>query len=289
MLTQQRERDLASGSSFREFRACERITNMPLIIITGLPASGKSTRAAQVKKVFEDRGKTVRLVSEWQCIQLAGYDKNEYFSDSQKEKLVRSNAKSEALRMLNKDDVVIVDGGNYIKGYRYEIFCASKASRTTQCTVYCAITKDQAWHFNETRDEEREKYREDVFDALCQRYEEPQHNNRWDSPLFTVFPEEELDDANMYNALFEAKPLVPNLSTQNVSNLGNFSREQNIYRCVSFFLTIRMLAIILLTILIAYFFYLFCEAYVMSQNVLIRRVSYSVASAQFDEFPFRNG
>ncbi|XP_065089356.1 protein KTI12 homolog [Ochlerotatus camptorhynchus] len=188
---------------------------MPLIIITGLPASGKSRRAAQLLKLFEDRGKSVRLVSEWQCIQLAGFDKNEYFSDSQKEKLLRSNVKSETLRMLNKDDVIIVDGGNYIKGYRYEIFCASKSSRTTQCTVYCAITKDQAWHFNETRDEEREKYREDVFDALCLRYEEPQHNNRWDSPLFSIFPEEELDEANIYNALFEAKALVPNLSTQN--------------------------------------------------------------------------
>lgn len=188
---------------------------MPLIIITGLPASGKSTRAAQIQKFFEDRSKSVHLVSEWQCIQLAGFDKNEYFSDSQKEKIVRSNVKSEALRMLNKNDVVIVDGGNYIKGYRYEIFCASKASRTTQCTIYCAITKDQAWHFNEMRDEESMKYHKDVFDALCMRYEEPQHNNRWDSPLFTVFPEEELHDANMYNALFESKPLVPNLSTQN--------------------------------------------------------------------------
>lgn len=188
---------------------------MPLIIITGLPASGKSTRAAQVKKFFEGRANSVHLVSEWQCIQLAGFDKNEYFSDSKKEKIVRSNIKSEALRMLNKNDVVIVDGGNYIKGYRYEIFCASKASRTTQCTIYCAITKDQAWHFNGLRDEESKKYREDVFDALCLRYEEPRHDNRWDSPLFTVFPEEELNETNMYNALFGAKPLVPNLSTQN--------------------------------------------------------------------------
>lgn len=188
---------------------------MPLIVITGLPSSGKSTRAAQIQNLFEDRGKTVHLVSEWKCIQLAGYDKNDYFNDPQKEKLIRSNVKSEALRFLNKDDLVIVDGANYIKGYRYEIFCASKASRTTQCTVYCAITKDQAWNFNETREAEAEKYREDIFEALCLRYEEPQHNNRWDSPLFTVFPEEELDDDQLYKATYATSALVPNLSTQN--------------------------------------------------------------------------
>lgn len=188
---------------------------MPLIIITGLPASGKSVRAQQTQEHFQSRGKTVHLVSELNHILLAGYEKNEYYQDSQKEKLVRSNIKSEALRLLNKDVVVIVDGGNYIKGYRYEIFCASKASRTTQCTIYCAITKDQAWNFNETRENKNETYEKDVFDALCMRYEEPQHSNRWDSPLFTVFPEESLDEEIVYSALFEQKPLVPNMSTQN--------------------------------------------------------------------------
>ncbi|KXJ67961.1 hypothetical protein RP20_CCG007070 [Aedes albopictus] len=189
---------------------------MPLIVITGLPSSGKSTRAGQIQKQFEDRGKTVHVVSEWRCSQLAGYDKNEYFNDSQKEKLIRSNVKSEALRLLTKDDLVIVDGANYIKGFRYEIFCASKTTRTTQCTVYCAITKDQAWTYNVTRDIEAEKYSKDVFEALCLRYEEPQHNNRWDSPLFTVFPEEDLNDDHLYKAVYATVALVPNLSTQNV-------------------------------------------------------------------------
>ncbi|XP_055593515.1 protein KTI12 homolog [Uranotaenia lowii] len=188
---------------------------MPLVIVTGLPSSGKSTRAEQIKHCLENRGKTVNIVSEENCIQLAGFEKNDMFRDSQKEKMVRSNMKSEALRLLNKNDVVVIDGSNYIKGYRYEIFCASKASRTTQCTVYCAITKDQAWAFNETDNKNRKAYEKDVFDALCLRYEEPQHNNRWDSPLFTWFPEEELDEENLFNALYTTKSLVPNLSTQN--------------------------------------------------------------------------
>ncbi|XP_058830080.1 protein KTI12 homolog [Topomyia yanbarensis] len=188
---------------------------MPLVVITGFPASGKSFRAAQIQKFFEKRGITVHLVSEWNCIQLAGYSKNEHFRDSQKEKLVRCNVKSEAIRLLTKDDLVIVDGTNYIKGFRYEIYCASKASRTTQCTIYCAITQGQAWDFNQTENKGGESYQRDVFDALCLRYEEPQANNRWDSPLFTIFPEEELDEDSIFNALFKQKALIPNLSTQN--------------------------------------------------------------------------
>ena len=45
-------------------------------------------------------------------------DKNEVFSDSQKEKEVRSKLKAEVLRTMNKDDVVIIDAANYIKGFR---------------------------------------------------------------------------------------------------------------------------------------------------------------------------
>ncbi|XP_053686279.1 protein KTI12 homolog [Sabethes cyaneus] len=201
---------------------------MPLIIIAGLPASGKSVRSAELVNYFESRGKTVYQVSELGCIQLAGYSKNECFRDSQKEKLVRSSVKSEVVRLLNKNDVVVVDGSNYIKGFRYEIFCVSKATRTTQCTLYCAIVKDQAWCFNETRTNKDELYDKDVFDALCMRFEEPQHNNRWDSPLFTLFPEEPLAGENIFNALYNQQALLPNLSTQNAPlNSTNYLFEMD--------------------------------------------------------------
>ena len=56
-------------------------------------------------------------------------DKNEVFLVSSNEKQIRADLKSESVRRINKNDLVIVDGGNYIKGYRYEIYCASKAAR----------------------------------------------------------------------------------------------------------------------------------------------------------------
>lgn len=60
-------------------------------------------------------------------------------------------------------------------------------------------------------------YTREIYDALCMRYEEPHGNNRWDSPLFVVFPGDELDMEGIYGALYESKPLPPNKSTENVS------------------------------------------------------------------------
>lgn len=38
-------------------------------------------------------------------------------------------------RALGKDTFVIVDGMNYIKGWRYQLWCESKAAETTCCVV----------------------------------------------------------------------------------------------------------------------------------------------------------
>lgn len=103
--------------------------------------------------------------------------------------------------------------------------------------MYCICSTDQAWKFNEERHgvdaiaanevnaDEAVKlnnsdvaYTKQMFDALILRYEEPIANNRWDSPLFTILPETDLNTTDIHAALFERKPPPPNLSTQNVSN-----------------------------------------------------------------------
>lgn len=203
---------------------------MPLIVITGFPASGKTHRTNELKEYFESRGKNVKVVSENVAVPMSGFGKNECFGDSQKEKIIRAHVKSEVVRLLNKDDVIILDASNYIKGYRYELYCVSKAARTTQCTVYCALSKDQAWKFNEQRNQSDEPnlngentsdnssipYTREVFDALLLRYEEPIANNRWDSPLFTILSDRKFEFEEVYAALFVKKPPPPHLATQNV-------------------------------------------------------------------------
>lgn len=89
---------------------------MPLIIITGFPSSGKTKRCIELAEHFRERGKTVHVVSENLAIPKAGFTKNEYYADSQKEKVIRADLKSETVRLLTKDNVVILDAANYIKG-----------------------------------------------------------------------------------------------------------------------------------------------------------------------------
>lgn len=94
---------------------------MPLIIMTGIPSSGKTHRTLEIKKYFEEeRKKTVHVVSEFEAVTKSGYSKNDIYLDAQKEKIVRGILKSEVFRLLTKDNVVILDGGNYIKGKGYE-------------------------------------------------------------------------------------------------------------------------------------------------------------------------
>lgn len=125
--------------------------------------------------------------------------------------------KSEVLRLIRPNNVVILDGLNYIKGYRYELYCGTKANKNTQCTLHTEINRDEAWKFNQEKEEEEEKYDRSTFDALLMRYESPDSKNRWDSPLFLVFPNQELDRDSMYSCLFDRAPPPPNMSTQNVS------------------------------------------------------------------------
>lgn len=83
--------------------------------------------------------------------------------------------------------------------------------------MHTEINREEAWKFNENRDVADEKYNRNTFDALIMRYENPDEKNRWDAPLFMVFPEKELDKEDILNCLFNKAPPPPNLSTQNVS------------------------------------------------------------------------
>lgn len=103
---------------------------MPLLIIVGCPSSGKSTRAEELKVFFEShKQKVVHVISENEIVKNSGMSKNDIYESSPKEKVIRADLKSNSLRKMNKNDLVIMDGGNYIKGYRYELYCASKAAR----------------------------------------------------------------------------------------------------------------------------------------------------------------
>lgn len=46
------------------------------------------------------------------------------------------------------DAVVIVDSLNYIKGYRYQLYCVAREQKTTYCVIYCNTPIEIAKQFN---------------------------------------------------------------------------------------------------------------------------------------------
>ena len=97
----------------------EKSVEMPLIVVTGFPSSGKSRASEKLAKFFKEKDKTVFVVKEDELME--DQDKNSIFSDSKFEKEVRGRLKSEVIRLLSKDNVVICDALNYIKGFRYTL------------------------------------------------------------------------------------------------------------------------------------------------------------------------
>ena len=129
---------------------------MPLIVLCGLPSSGKSTRAVELRDALEkSTSLPVLIISDNDQFQTDNKDVvykgtststvdcflskflNHFptLSETSKEKNLRAAIKSDVQRALTKDVMVIVDAQNYIKGYRYEIYCITKTAHTTQCTV----------------------------------------------------------------------------------------------------------------------------------------------------------
>lgn len=83
-------------------------------------------------------------------------------------------------------------------------------------TVECCVNENEAWTWNETRSDE-ERYSKEIFDALTMRYEPPNSQNRWDSPLIALLPTDECPIEQISSLLYKRKPPPPNMSTQSVS------------------------------------------------------------------------
>jgi protein KTI12 len=54
-------------------------------------------------------------------------------------------------RTLSKDDIVIADALNYIKGFRYQLYCIARAIGTPHCVVQTGVPIDIAKSWNQNR------------------------------------------------------------------------------------------------------------------------------------------
>ena len=109
------------------------------------------------------------------------------YASARPEKDARASFSSAIKRVLGPDVIVIADGMNYIKGFRYQLYCEAKAVQTPNCVVHVGTPADKCQDFNdEALQNKTGGYEKEVFENLVFRYEEPNGMSRWDAPLFTV-------------------------------------------------------------------------------------------------------
>lgn len=213
--------------------------------MSGLPTSGKSTRAKQLheylsKRIVDSKYRLHLISDDSLSISRTVYDLSpdkvpaHTRSANASEKDARAAIYGAVKRVLSDKDIVILDGLNYIKGWRYQLHCESKAVRTPSCILQIGCAVDRAKQVNEERLRRRdagaqdsaqgsahdgkdsetqasegqatggqiseeqdttEPYEQGNWDNLIFRYEEPNPMTRWDSPLFTLIWEDDEQQA----------------------------------------------------------------------------------------------
>ena len=141
--------------------------------------------------------------------------KTECYATSHAEKETRAALKSDFDHHVSslgskKDTLVVLDSLNYIKGYRYELYCISKAAGERHGVIWVMGSKADgerragvsnsdalARQRNKNRmqkvvDAENvwviggDYYEDHIIDELVARFEPPDEKNRWENPLYKV-------------------------------------------------------------------------------------------------------
>lgn len=208
-----------------------------LIIVTGLPTSGKSTRAKQLHDHFAEKIQSqstpskyrLHLISDQtQSISRTVYDLSpEHLpahtrSANASEKDARASLQSAVKRVLSAKDIVILDGLNYIKGWRYQLYTEAKNLSTPSALLQIGCAVDKAKSVNEDRLRRRDErlaagediagddeapegaYEPGNWENLVFRYEEPNPMTRWDSPLFAlIWDDDEAQARKVFDDVWE--------------------------------------------------------------------------------------
>ncbi|KAG8928769.1 hypothetical protein FRC02_006478 [Tulasnella sp. 418] len=187
---------------------------MALITISGYPSSGKSRRAAQIQEYLVERlgspdypGPAIKvsvLSDDTLNLKRSAYD------DSRSEKPARAAIFTALTRHIGKDTILIIDSMNYIKGFRYQMYCAAKEAEVRTCTVYVVAPPDECKKWNTEKDPNF-AYSSTTLDNLLQRFEEPNSMARWDSPLFTIpWTDEFIPGSEIWDTIMSGNTAPPN-------------------------------------------------------------------------------
>lgn len=201
---------------------------MPLITFCGLPCSGKTTWAKKLASSLEQK------ILDAQTDNAPGHNykviyhsdetlaiPHETYKESNLEKNARGTQMSAVKRDLSRSTIVILDTLSYIKGFRYQLFCEAKGVVTPHCVVQVMNPVAKCIEWNRKHDN---PWDEEDIHQLEMRFEEPNADTRWDSPLFTLvsdYENEKLPLDEIWDALVLKRPPPPNAATLVKPTSGN--------------------------------------------------------------------
>ena len=134
---------------------------MPLVIVCGFPCSGKTSFSRALANSLLESGASVHIVKE----ESENIRKDAGYQNSFSEKGTRGAIKSAVNVALSSDKYVIVDSLNYIKGYRYELYCIARSLRTPHCVCWVESSENDAIKWNEERKSiQGDAYSADMYD-----------------------------------------------------------------------------------------------------------------------------
>ncbi|KAK0532048.1 kti12, chromatin associated [Tilletia horrida] len=181
---------------------------MALVIVSGLPCSGRSSVCASLRADFEARlaqpptasgssssstSTSTALLSPPRRILIVSDDtvhtSKSSYSAQVLEKPARASYLSAVSRALARDAIVFADGGAglNIKGFRYQLWCAAREQGVRCVTLHVYASPEECKRRNAARRAaDEEAYDDETIEDMLKRFEEPNAMTRWDSPLFPV-------------------------------------------------------------------------------------------------------
>ncbi len=111
-----------------------------MILISGYPCSGKTYRANQLVEFFNSKINSTLdpCISRLSVCHINDQNlglSRDVYREARSEKDARAAEYSAVKRALGRDTIVVADGLNYIKGFRYQLYCEAKAVQTPSCVV----------------------------------------------------------------------------------------------------------------------------------------------------------
>ncbi len=149
-----------------------------LLVLCGIPASGKSTLAIAIReRTSQTQNVVIVSTDDWRD--------EEYYSDftPEKEQIVRKRALHKTRQMINKGLSVIHDDTNYYQSMRHDLYEIAVDRGCVFGVVYVSTPPDIAMRWNRLRNIH---IPDEVIERIHDRFDLPGKKYLWDRPIMTI-------------------------------------------------------------------------------------------------------